>query len=471
MLKHIRAVLDALFHQESASRFPRWLVPPFRFGYLIIQEFSRNRCPEKASALGFQTVFSLIPAFALAMFFFHVFGNFSGLGQKVEQRLIHVFSIDSIILKVSAPQAANTQDTAAPDSDAANAPTTTVALNEKVQELVNDVNSKLETGGLSIVSFAWLIVAALTLAMTMEKSLNDIWGSVGKRRLLRRIAVYWSVLTLGPLCFGLSIYVTDKGRMNSFFPDLALSLFGPFIALYLIYQLMPAASVRAACAGAGAFVSAILWVLNKFLFGLYVEHAVSYDKLYGTLGLFPLFLFWVWLVWIIVLIGAEVGYTLQNLVRLAAEERRRRGAPFIQPGLVALGLVLHAGRAFMSGKGAVSDAELARSTGLPDHLWHRLVNLLIDRRILVEAGSDGSGFSPARPLESLTVEEVFAAVEDSLVARPDESWHPEQEQLQGLANLLVRARQRELGNTSIADLLAENTAAPVGSAAKSNNRD
>jgi membrane protein len=172
--------------------------------------------------------------------------------------------------------------------------------------------------------------------------------------------------------------------------------------------------------------------------------------------------------WVIVLAGAEISYTLQNLGRLVAEERRRRGAPFIQPGLVALGLVLHAGRAFNSGKGPVDADDLAESSGLPDKLWIRLVDLLRDRGILIDAGPDGSRFLPGRPLDTLRVEEIFATVEDSLVARFDEIWHPEHGQLQSLTNLLTRARQRELGTTSIADLLrldGESASAPAAPAA------
>jgi membrane protein len=210
-------------------------------------------------------------------------------------------------------------------------------------------------------------------------------------------------------------------------------------------------------------VATAAWQLAKFGFGLYLRNAVGYGKLYGNLGLLPIFLFWIWIAWVIVLGGAQTAYTLQNLDRLTAAERRRHGAPFIQPGLVALGLVLHAGRAFLSGKGPVSADELAESTGLPDLVWHRLVDLLVERRILVEAGPDGTKFIPGRPLESVTVEEVFGAVEDTLMARPDESWHPEQEHLQGLANLLTQARQRELGNKSIAELLANGLAqGPTG---------
>jgi membrane protein len=436
-------------------------VPPVRFGYLVIQEFSRNRCPEKASALGFQTVFSLIPAFALALFFFRVFGDFSNLGGKVEPVLYRVLKIDKIYLAKEEPKSGEAiEDPRRPsDSDSKNGETAPSdadlsRLDEKIQELVDSVYMKLSTGGLNIVSFAWLVVAALNLALTIEKNLNEIWGSAGQRGLMRRVIVYWAMLTLGPLLTGLSIYAARQVGVNSTMQEFAISVAGPLLALYFMFQLMPSAPVHPLCAMFGAFAAAVLLQIASWLFGLYLTHAVGYEKLYGNLGLIPLFLFWLWINWVIVLIGVEVGYTLQNLERLVAEERRRRGAPFIHPGLIALGLVLHAARAFKNGQGPVDAEDLAESSGLPDRLWIRLVDLLRDKGILVEAGPEGTRFIPGRPLETLHVDEIFSLVEDSLVAQFDEIWHPEQQQLQSLSDMLNQARRRELGKTSIADLLS-----------------
>jgi membrane protein len=311
------------------------------------------------------------------------------------------------------------------------------------------------------------VVAALQLALTFEKNLNEIWGAASQRRLVRRVIVYWSMLTLGPVLIGMSIYLARQVGVTSGIQELAVSVAGPLFVLYLVYQLMPSASVHWWSALAGAFTAALLLQVASVLFGLYLTHAVGYEKLYGNLGLVPIFLFWIWINWVIVLCGAEVAYTIQNLERLAAEERRRYGRPFIQPGLVALGLVLHAARAFRGGKGPVDADELAEASDVPDKLWLRLVDLLRSRGVLVETGPEGSRYIPGRPLEAIRVEEVFAAVDDELVARPDENWHPEHQQLKHLTDLLRQSRQRELGQTSIANLLEmeASRAAPVSTSA------
>ncbi len=491
MQSFLRSIWEHLFrgHDKTASRIPWWLLPPFRFAYLVIQEFSRNRCSEKASALGFQTVFSLIPALALALFYFHAFGDFSGLGPEVQTRLFHWLNIDRIYVKIPTPETGapaaatppNSSEPVNPRTDgqtgdqgvaraADNGKSTLsdgpagemhdyepISLETEIQQIVDSLHRELSSGGLSTVSVVLLVAAALQLAFTLEKSLNEIWGSVGQRRLIRRIVGYWFVLTLGPVSIGLSLFCVKWLGVTSAIQELAVAALGPFAVLYLIYQLMPYTPVHPLPALAGAFSAAVASQAAQRFFGWYLSRFVGYGQLYGNLGLIPLFLFWLWIIWGIVLAGAVIAYTLQNMGRLTAEERRRRGAPFIDPALVALGLVLHAGRAFRSGKGPVDADDLAESCGLPDRLWIRLVNLLRERGILVDAGPDGSQFIPGRPLESLRVEEIFATVEDSLVARFDEIWHPEQEQLQSMTNLLTSARQRELSGKSIADLLDMNS--------------
>src|SRR5262245_12243608 len=112
MLRLHKSIWEHLFGSDTkpGRTLPGWLVPPVRFGYLVIQEFSRNRCPEKASALGFQPVFSLIPAFALALFFFRAF-DFSNLGGKVEPVLYRILKIDKIYLAKEEPEENKRSDT------------------------------------------------------------------------------------------------------------------------------------------------------------------------------------------------------------------------------------------------------------------------------------------------------------------------------------------------------------------------
>ena len=104
------------------------------------------------------------------------------------------------------------------------------------------------------------------------------------------------------------------------------SLAGSFLALVLLYKLLPNTHVRWRPALAGALVAAVLWEASKWAFGLYVSRALPYLKLYGAIGLIPLFLFWLYLNWLIVLFGLEIAFTLQGMKGRVFERKDPRGA-------------------------------------------------------------------------------------------------------------------------------------------------
>ncbi len=134
---------------------------------------------------------------------------------------------------------------------------------------------------------------------------------------------YWALVTLGPLVLLAVLYLGEL----AFDVAQGVPILGPllggfarfhsavpgFVLLLLAYKLMPNTHVRWRPAIWGAAVAATLWALSRWGFGLYVGKALPYMKLYGALGLIPLFLFWLYLTWLIVLFGMELAYTLQAM--------------------------------------------------------------------------------------------------------------------------------------------------------------
>jgi membrane protein len=434
MEEKLRAFWDGVFGARgAASALPAGAKSAFRFLYLVIKDFRRNRCLEKASSLGFQTILSVVPALVLALFLLRSLGASDTLAGDVTKFILHQLNADRITLSV-------------PASGAAAA--VTFKLSDKLQEIVAEVDGVLRSSGAGLASFFGIVFAAIFMALEIEYSLNSIWNAVTAGGVLRRLGVYWSLVTFLPLFVGLALYA---GRLfpAAAFLDAPAGVAIPFIAFYLLYKFVPAAHVDHRAAGAGAVAAAVAWHAAKHAFGLYLLTAVGYGTLYGILGLLPIFTVWIWLGWAIVLGGAETAYVVQHRARLAASERRRRGAPFIEPGWAALELVLHAGGVLRAGGRPASGEELELALGLPGYLWKSLVGALLDRNILVRAGT---GYTPGRPLEKLLVEDVLTAIEDAVIARPDENWH-ERAKLQGLFDSLTRARRRELGGLTVAELL------------------
>ncbi len=392
--------LDTLFGRGQSS----WLLPeplarPARFCYLASQEFQRNHCSQTAATLAFETIFALVPTIVLSLFLVRSFGGLSSLGRDIPVLILHQLNADEIHLSIPQP--------------GAGAEAVHVKLSDKIQEIIEDADLALRSHSVSLIFLASLFLAAMAVALTLERSLNDIWGGESRRSLIHRISLYWGILTLGPFLVALSIYVARWLHAPTGYESLGVRMLGPVVALLLVYRLAPAATVRKKSALLGAVIAATAWETAKFGFAFYLRNAVGYGKIYGNLGLLPIFLIWVWVGWIIVLGGAEVAYTFQNLTWLTAVTRRRLAAPVVQPAWAALNIVLHAGRAFRAGQGPAGAAELEQAAGLPHTLWTRIRSALVARGILMEAGPYGEALTPGRPLEDLRVEEIFTAMEDA----------------------------------------------------------
>ncbi len=193
------------------------------------------------------------------------------------------------------------------------------ASGDVVQSHIGEfVSNASEMGAVSI---ATLVVVALLLISNIDKTLNHLWKTQKSRPVIYTFAIYWMVITLGPLLIGSSIAVSSYLATIAAFADDYTPGFGTMFltmvptfasvgAFMILYMVVPNRHVRARYAIWGAVLAAVLFELSKKGFAFYVASFPSYQIIYGALAVVPILFLWVYLCWIVVLVGAVFSYAI-----------------------------------------------------------------------------------------------------------------------------------------------------------------
>ena len=282
--------LEALL--SELSHFP-WRIT----AVTLRNRFREDRMGLTASSLTFTTSIALVPFFTVALAVFTAFPMFSTLQGALQAWLVKSLIPDHIARQV---------------------------LGYLTQ--FSGQASKLGGAGLAV-----LLATAIALTLTIDRTLNSIWRVRQPRPLAQRVLIYWAAITLGPLVLAASLAVTSyvvsasRGVVGGlpvslrFVLDVA-QFFLVAAGMAALYRFVPNTYVKwgHACVG-GLFVAAGLEISKKVL-GLYLTAVPSYSLVYGAFAALPILLVWIYLSWIIVLMGAVITAYLPSL--LAGVTRR-----------------------------------------------------------------------------------------------------------------------------------------------------
>lgn len=320
----MKTITDALL-----ARSPLLAVLMAFLAYLGAR-FERDQCTRAAAALAYTTLLALVPLLTVLFITLAAFPAFQDW-----QRVIEGFIFRNFV----------------------------PALGDQVQEYLLQFTAKAR--GLQAAGLIVLIVAVLAMLATIESTFNVIWGIRRKRPVLLRFLVYWAVLTLGPLLIGAGMVVTSYVislpllSANPISHDLGLRLLAVFpviattLAFVIFFKLIPYRPVPLRHAFAGGIVASVLFELAKRGFALYVAYFPSQQAVYGAFATVPIFLLWIYLSWVIVLLGAEITQCLTTFT--APQVGRNRGGD--DPLYVAWRVLLRLYQAQAQGVG-VSDRAL-----------------------------------------------------------------------------------------------------------------
>ena len=259
------------------------------FTRFIATRFNQDRCMQIAASLTFTTLLSLVPlvTIALTMFSaFPVFDEFSG-------------QIKNYLLSNLMPNMA-----------------------EKI--ISNYMRQFTENAmRLTAVGVVFLAVTAMSMMLTIDHAFNTIWRATRPRPLLKRLVVYWAVLTLAPLLIGASLSLTSWLVGLSMGYAKQIPIFGvgvlkilpvlfTTLAFAMLFRLVPNGYVPRSHALIGAIVAALVFESMNRVFGYYISHFPTYKLVYGAFASVPIFLMWIYLSWLTILFGAVIAASLSH---------------------------------------------------------------------------------------------------------------------------------------------------------------
>lgn len=266
-----------------------WLRQRAEWGWafirLLLGRFAENQGLPNAASLTYTTLLSLVPLMTVSLAVFAAFP----VSDRVEER------IQGFLFENFMP-----------------------ASGEVLKVYLEEFSSKASK--LSGAGFAFLIVVALMMMANIDRAFNTIWRVRRKRSPLSMFMVYWAILSLGPLLIGGSVAVTSYLVSFPVFSDAAATfgrqllvltpLLASMAAFSLLYLIVPNRRVPLRHAVAGGLLAALLFEMAKRGFAFYLTQFPTYEAIYGALAIIPIFLVWVYLSWVVTLLGAEFSYCL-----------------------------------------------------------------------------------------------------------------------------------------------------------------
>jgi len=365
----------------SGEDYPALLVPlvaVVRWSMVFYWQLVRDRAFSLAGSMAYVTLIAFVPLLLL------MFGVLGALG-LLDQSMV---AIEGLVFQ------------------------TFLADIPEIRDLLLPGLMRVDLGALGLVGVAGLVVITARLYLMVERAYCDIFGVPVDRPLPNRLLNFYFTLTAVPgVVVGAAIGASRVASgLGAALPNTLLAYLLPYLVIFAALKLFPSTRVRWRAAAVGALVSWALLQLGGRLFPLYIKFFASDDPLhliYGSLGLIPVFLIWLYLLWIFVLLGVEVAYVAQNFksllqaeVEQLERERRILRAPSIETALeVAVWVAWY----FEQGMGAAPLEELTARCGMRTRETAQILRVL--ERLDLVAKTD-QGWLITRPPDDIELVEV-----------------------------------------------------------------
>lgn len=347
-------------------------------------------------------------------------------------------------------------------------------LGERSEEIAQQIVSfvdNIQVGVLGVVGLVFLFYTAVSLMRKIELAFNETWEVSQERRLAERFRDYFSVILLGPVLIFVSLGMTalfmsttvaewllgieTLGRLVEWLSRMT-PVFILIFAFTFINMFVPNTRVRFASALVGGLVAALLWHGMGLLFASFVAGATRYTAIYSGFATPILFMIWLYLGWLILLIGGTIAFYHQHPDYLPGR-RMSVHLSFIEKEHLALHLLRLIGRRFYGSAEPPTVLMLARQLRVPTDVVTGLLASLQRARLVLPAGEGyHRGYLPGCPWEQASVHQALEAVRRGTREDPGSRLEPSaNDQVQAVLDELERLSAEAFGQLSLKSFVLE----------------
>ena len=389
--------------QEKWSSFESWLLDPpntahskfriilrriLRIMYAVIRDLVNGQISLHAMSLVYTTILSIVPLLALS---FSVLKAFN-VHDKFTPMLYSFLE---------------------PMGDKG------IEIHQNIMSFVDNI----KVGVLGIVGFVLLFYTAISLVQKIERAFNTIWLAPQLRSIGDRFSQYLSVILVGPVLIVAAVSVTASTMNSSFVSSLAMiEPFGsliilltklmPFIMIILaftfFYAMMPNTKVKLSSALWGGLVGGSAWQASSLVFTAFVVNSAKYDAIYSGFAVGILLLIWLYMNWLILLLGSSIAFYHQHGNNITRKIEFEASPVLFEK--VGLEVMVHIAKCFEKDKELVSQTDLEQRKFVPPALTLQIISKLQKAGLIIAAGENGDCLAPARSTDKITVADIFNAL-------------------------------------------------------------
>lgn len=386
---------------SSMYRWQAWLIQMLRILIATARDIAGGLPTLRAMGLVYTTLLSIVPLLAVS---FSVLKGF-GVHNQVEPMLLN-------LLEPLGEQG--------------------VEITNKIIGFVDNVNVKV-LGSLSLLFLFYTVISLLT---KIEQALNNTWRIRKYRGIMQRITEYISVVMVGPVLIFSAIGLTASISTSTAATALEsmhgygtliwiISKLASFLmitgAITFIYVLVPNEKVKLKSAFTGAVVAALLWKLTGWVFSSFVAGSVKYSAIYSGFAVIVIFMIWLYLSWLILLVGASIAFYHQHPERTSSRQQVLRLSARLREKIGLL-VMLRVGQSFHQDDKKLTKQQLSKNLDIAAEALALVIRPLEEHGLLTESCDKKRVYLPGKSLEHIKIREIWDAVrsaQESTHLNPD----------------------------------------------------